>query len=47
MCVCIILHNIIIGDERDDNYDENYHTITFVIVSPVTYEALTGLITIL
>jgi hypothetical protein len=38
MHVCIILHNMIINDERDDSYDENYHTVTSVIVPPVTYE---------
>jgi hypothetical protein len=26
MCTCIILHNMIIDDERDDSYDDNYHT---------------------
>jgi hypothetical protein len=47
MCACIILHNMIISDERDDDYDENYHTDTFVIAPPVTYEAPTSLTTIL
>jgi hypothetical protein len=28
MSACIILHNIIIDDERDDGYNDNYHTIT-------------------
>jgi hypothetical protein len=40
---CIILHNMIIDDERDDGYDNNYHTVTFVVVPHVTYEALTSL----
>jgi hypothetical protein len=47
MHVCIILHNIIIDDEKDDGYDENYHTITFVVALPITYEAPTSLTTIL
>jgi hypothetical protein len=46
MRVCINLHNVIIDNERDDGYDDNYHTITFVIAPPVTYEALTSLTTI-
>jgi hypothetical protein len=41
------LHNMIIDDERDNNYDDNYHTVTSVVASPVTYEALTSLTTIL
>jgi hypothetical protein len=28
---CIILHNMIIDDERDNSFDENYHTITSII----------------
>jgi hypothetical protein len=40
MCACIILHNIIIDDE-------NYHTVTSVVASPVIYEAPTNLTTIL
>jgi hypothetical protein len=44
---CIILHNMIIDDERDDSYDENYHTITFVIAPPVNHETLTSLTSIL
>jgi hypothetical protein len=43
----IILHNMIIDDERDGGYDENYHTVTFVITPPVTYEAPASLTTIL
>jgi hypothetical protein len=30
---------MIIDDERDDNYDENYHTVTFIVVAPINYEA--------
>jgi hypothetical protein len=44
---CIILHNMIIDDERDNDYDDNYHTVTSVVASPVTYEALTSRTTIL
>jgi hypothetical protein len=47
MHTCIILHNMIIDDERDGGYDDNYHTVTFVVVSSVTYEALVSLTTIL
>jgi hypothetical protein len=47
MHTCIILHNMIIDDERDDDYDENYHTVTSVVAPPVTYEALSSLTTIL
>jgi hypothetical protein len=47
MRVCIILHNMIIDDERDGDYDDNYHTTTSVIVPPVTYEALASLTTII
>jgi hypothetical protein len=46
MCAYIILHNIIIDDERDDNYDENYHTVTSVVAPPVTYETSVSLTTI-
>jgi hypothetical protein len=40
-------HNMIIDDERDDVYNDNYHTVTFVVAPPVTYEAPTILTTIL
>jgi hypothetical protein len=36
MCACIILHNMIIDDERDYDYDDNYHTINFIVAPPVT-----------
>jgi hypothetical protein len=39
MCACIILHNMVIDDERDDDYNDNYHTVTFIIAPPVFYEA--------
>jgi hypothetical protein len=47
MRVYIILHNMIIDDERDDSYDRNYHTVTSAVASPATYEAPTSLIIIL
>jgi hypothetical protein len=28
MCACIILHNMVVDDERDDDYNDNYHTVT-------------------
>jgi hypothetical protein len=37
MCACIILHNIIIDDERDGDYDNNYHTVIYDVAPPVTY----------
>jgi hypothetical protein len=43
----IISHNMIIDDERDGGYDDNYHTVTSVVAPPITYEALTSLTTIL
>jgi hypothetical protein len=47
MRACIILHNMIIDDERDSGYDDNYHTVTSVVTLPVTYEAPSILTTIL
>jgi hypothetical protein len=38
---------MIIDDERDGGYDDNYHTITSVIASPVNYEAPASLTSIL
>jgi hypothetical protein len=46
MRACIILYNMIIDDERDNGYDENYHTITFIVAPPITYEASASLTTI-
>jgi hypothetical protein len=46
MRACIILYNMIIDDERDSGYDENYHTITFIVAPPITYEAPASLTTI-
>jgi hypothetical protein len=46
-CACIILHNMIIDDKRDDDYYENCHTITSDVAPPVTYEAPASLTTIL
>jgi hypothetical protein len=42
----IILHNMIIDDERDGGYDDNYHTVTSVVAPSVTYEASASLTTI-
>jgi hypothetical protein len=47
MRACMILHNMIINDERDGGYDDNYHTITFVIAPPINYESPTSLTSIL
>jgi hypothetical protein len=38
---------MIIDDERNSGYDDNYHTVTFVITPPVTYKASASLTTIL
>jgi hypothetical protein len=47
MCSCIILNNLIIDDERDDDYDENYHTVSSVVAPPINYEAPTTLTSII
>jgi hypothetical protein len=47
MRACIILHNMIIDDERDGDYDDNYHTATFVVALAINYEALASLTSIL
>jgi hypothetical protein len=47
MCACIILNNMIINDERDGSFDENYHTITFVVAPSINYEASASLTSIL
>ncbi|WP_428028766.1 hypothetical protein, partial [Arcobacter sp.] len=47
MHACIILHNMIIDDERDSGYDKNYHTITSVVAPPINYEAPASLTRIL
>jgi hypothetical protein len=44
---CIILYNMIINDERDGDYDNNYHIVTSVVAPLVTYEAPTSLTIIL
>jgi hypothetical protein len=35
MCACIILHNMIIDDERDNDYNKNYCIAIYVVASPV------------
>jgi hypothetical protein len=47
MYACIILYSMIIDDERDDGYDDNYHIVTFIVAPPVTYESPASLIIIL
>jgi hypothetical protein len=47
MCAYIILHNMIIDDERDGGYDDNYHIVTFVFAPPVTYNAPASLTNVL
>jgi hypothetical protein len=47
MHACIILHNMIIDDERDDGYNKNYHTVTSIVSPPVNYEAPASLTSIL
>jgi hypothetical protein len=47
MRACIILHNMIIDDERDNDYDDNYHTVTSVVAPPINYEAPMSLTSIL
>jgi hypothetical protein len=38
---------MVIDDERDGGYDDNYHTDTSVVAPSVTYEAPASLTTIL
>jgi hypothetical protein len=38
---------MIIDDETDGGYDDNYHTVTSVVAPPVSYEAPTSLTIIL
>jgi hypothetical protein len=47
MHACIILHNMIIDDERDGGYDYNYHTVTSIIAPPINYEAPMSLTSII
>jgi hypothetical protein len=47
MCAFIILHSMIIDDEQDNYFDENYHTVTSVIAPPVNYEVPASLTSIL
>jgi hypothetical protein len=47
MCAYIILHNMIIDDERDSDYDDNYHTVTFFVAPSITYEPPASLTIIL
>jgi hypothetical protein len=47
MHACIILHNMVIDDERDGGYDDNYHTITFVVAPHMNYETPASLTSIL
>jgi hypothetical protein len=47
MRACIILHNMTIDDERDDGYNDNYYTVTFIVAPAVSYEAPTSLTTII
>jgi hypothetical protein len=43
----IILHNMIIDDERDGSFNKNYHTVNSVIAPSVNYEASASLTSIL
>jgi hypothetical protein len=47
MRACIILYNIIIDDEWDDSFNENYHTATFILPPLVNYEVPASLTSIL
>jgi hypothetical protein len=38
---------MIIGDERDGGYDDNYHNVTFIVAPPITFKIPTSLTTIL
>jgi hypothetical protein len=39
MRACTILHNMIIDDERDGDYDEDYYIIIFIIAPLINYES--------
>jgi hypothetical protein len=43
MHACIILHNMVINDECDDSFDENYHIFTSVVRSVINYNASSSL----
>jgi hypothetical protein len=43
----IILHNIIINNERDGDYGDNYHIVASVVARPVNYEAPASLSSII
>jgi hypothetical protein len=43
----IILHNMIIDDEKDGDYDNNYHTVTSIVALAVNYKTLASLTIIL
>jgi hypothetical protein len=43
----IILHNMIIDDERDNGYDENYYVVIFIVTPPIDYEASASLTSII
>jgi hypothetical protein len=47
MLACIILQNMIIDNERDNNYDENYYIVTSVVAPPINYKAPASLTSIL
>jgi hypothetical protein len=47
MHACIILHNMITDDERDDGYNKNYHTVTSIVSPLVNYEAPASITSIL
>jgi hypothetical protein len=39
MCACIILHNMIIDDKREDSFDENYHSVSSIVAPPIGFVA--------
>jgi hypothetical protein len=43
----IILHNMIIDDERDGDYDDNYHIVISVVALAFSYESPGSLTSIL
>jgi hypothetical protein len=45
MRACIILHNeMIIDDDHEGSFNENYHSVTFFIAPLINYEAPTSLL---
>jgi hypothetical protein len=47
MCACVILHNMIIDDEHEGLFNENYYTVMSVVAPPIRYNTPVSLTSIL